>query len=595
MGVTNPGFLLLTAFIGAVLLFYMFRKQYEKMIIPSNLLWEQVMNEWQASPWLNKLQRNLLLLLQLMILSLLMLALVHPIIKTKGIPGEHLLFVIDDSASMAAIHNEMTRFEEAKSDLNEYINQMDDQEITLISAGREPHLLLNKETDKKVIRQVVNELELSYEHSDMKKAIRLADSLANAEDSSLYIFSDSLKQEELTHLPETLPVTVVNHGENGPNLAIKSFGIGMEDKQISAVVLIENQINQQEAVELQVLSDKDILFSDTISIEAKEEKMIAIPDLPQKDYYKAQILVEDDYQVDNQMIAIHQVPFSKIYALGDVSPFVLKGLENIGYDVIQLDSATQEMDLTDGMVVTENIGVQDWPDRPILAITPEQHEKVPLSEQITVTNDPLFQYVDFDKTFIQSVDRTEAALSLPVIAESEGFPLIQKGILNDTASIVIHFPIEESDWPLRPGFPIFLYHAVQWLSSQDAFLGFFQPGEEKWMNVKKETAQWKLFNEEGEFIRTYSLDKESFVAPRKPGLYQIMVQDKKKYLAVQLDDREKSIPFQPSFHVQHGEDNGKKIKQANERLYDKGWFWLAFGALILLFVEWEVTRRGTRV
>src|SRR5690554_2427948 len=120
MGFLNPLFFSLSIFIGAVIVFYMFRKQYENRVIPSTFLWQQVMDEWQASPWLDKLQRNLLLFLQLLALTLLMFALVKPLLMVRGIPGEHIIFIIDHSASMATTHNGKSRFEEAMEKVNEY-------------------------------------------------------------------------------------------------------------------------------------------------------------------------------------------------------------------------------------------------------------------------------------------------------------------------------------------------------------------------------------------------------------------------------------------------------------------------------------------
>ncbi|MBS4217922.1 VWA domain-containing protein [Bacillus sp. FJAT-49711] len=592
MGLLNPIFLLLAFLIAAVFVFYMFRKRYENKKIPSNILWEQVMNEWQASPWIDKLQRNLLLFLQLLILFLLMLALVRPYWMAKGIVGDHIIIVIDTSASMSALHDGLSRFDEAKREISTIIKDIGNQEVTIIAAGSAPTLLINKETNIEKIHNVVDEINLSYEYSDMDKAIRLANSLAVNEESSLFIFSDSVKKEDLKDISETTPISVFNMGKDGENVSLKSFGIGEKDHIITGISVIENQSNEQKTAILQINSNENILFEEKVELAPGEQKFVRIPKLPAIDYYKAIIYVEDDYSVDNALIAINQPSLSKVYLVGDISPFIMKGLENIGYETIQIKEADINTDLSDGIVVVENLPMKKWPKRPLLAITPNKVKEIRIQSEIKTEKDPVFQYVNFNNTYVQSAF-TGNENNIPVIASSADIPLIQKGTANGFSAIVIQFSIEKSDWPLQTGFPIFLYQSFQWLASNEDFFGFFLPGEKRWLNIDAENKNWKVFNEKGKFIDSFNLLEESFTAPHRPGLYQTVVNEKTTYFAVNLDDREKMIPYSSPFSInqpkQHSDHNSVN------RIYDGLWFWFVFIALIILFIEWEVMRRGTRV
>ncbi|WP_062105274.1 vWA domain-containing protein [Bacillus niameyensis] len=594
MAFLNPAFFSLFIFVAAVLVFYMFRKQYESIVIPSTFLWEQVMNEWQASPWLNKLQRNLLLFLQLLILILLMFALVRPYFMVKGIAGEHIFMIIDTSASMAAIHNGNTRFSEAKAQMDSYLEQVDGQEITLITAGSEPKLVINKEKDISLIKQSIKDLNISYEYSDVKKAIRLAASLASQEDASFFVFSDSVIEADIHDLPENSPITVINNGNKGSNISLKSFGTGIFNDETRAVAVIENQSDEPATVKLQVQTEDQLFYEQEITIDPAQQKFMNIESLPSREYYKARILVDDDYKVDNELIAIHKLKMLKVYALGEVSPFIIRGLENIGYEVIQLKGTPDEQDIQDGIVVTENLAVQNWPKRPVLAITPETGDSVKLQEKVETTNDPLFQYVDIEKAYIESANSSDT-FSIPVIAKSGSLRLIQKGTIDGLPAIVIHFSLEDSDWPLHPSFPIFLYHSAEWLTSQDTFIDFFQPGEERWMNANGESGEWNVFNEEGKFVQSYNLNEESFIAPEHPGLYQLMRSADRKYFAVNLDEREKTILSEPSFSLNQETEDEDSLGNLTTRPYEQIWFWFVLLAILIMFIEWEVTRRGSRV
>ncbi|HEY4553109.1 MAG TPA: BatA and WFA domain-containing protein, partial [Bacillaceae bacterium] len=179
MGILNPAFFSLSVLIGAVILFYMFRKRYDPVTISTNMLWEQVMNEWQASPWIDRLQRNFLLLLQLLTLLLLMLALVRPYWTVKGIAADHVILLLDVSASMSARYDaENTRFDKSVSDMKKLADKLDGQEVTIIAAGSKPEILLDRESDKGKIRTAISQIQLKYEHENMQKAVMLAEMLA---------------------------------------------------------------------------------------------------------------------------------------------------------------------------------------------------------------------------------------------------------------------------------------------------------------------------------------------------------------------------------------------------------------------------------
>ncbi|MCJ8006097.1 BatA and WFA domain-containing protein [Lederbergia wuyishanensis] len=592
MGLMNPLFLLLAFFIASVLIFYMFRKRYENKMIPSNLLWEQVMNEWQASPWIEKLQRNLLLFLQLLILLLLMFALTRPYWMTKGIEGEHIILVVDTSASMSALHDGITRFDEAKEEISAIIKDLKHQEVTIITAGSVPNLLINKEVNINKIKKVVDGLKLSYEYSDMEKAFRLANSLAVNKDTSLFVFSDSIKAEDLNGMTGSIPISVFNMGNEGNNVSLKSFGIGEKEHHVTGISVIENQSKELKAATLLINTNENNVFEEKVTIEPGEQKFVKIPKLPVSEYYKAKIEVNDDYSIDNELIAVSRPSLMKVYLVGDVSPFIMKGLENIGYETIQMTEEDVERDLSNGIVVVENIPMEVWPKRPLLAITPDNNKEITIQSEIKTENDPVFQYVEFNKTFIQSAFSSNN-INLPVIAKSGDIPLIQKGTVNGFPAMVIQFPIENTDWPLHTGFPIFLYQSFQWLAANEEFFGFFLPGEHRWLNVDADNNEWKVFTGNGKFIESFNLLEESFTAPQKPGIYQTVANEKTMYFAVNLDDREKSIPYSPSFRI------NQPLKESDQNVvnhpYDGLWFWLVFVALIVLFIEWEVMRRGTRI
>lgn len=587
MHISNPFFFLLTIFIAAVILFYFFRKQYETTTISSNLLWEQVLNEWQASPWLHKLQHNLLFWLQLLILLLLMFALIRPFWFDKGIPSDHLILIIDTSASMSAKEGEGTRFDKAKLEMVEMLKLVDDQEVTIIDAAQKPVILTNHETNRAELQKQIKELELSYSHENIDKALKLADSLSMGKDSFIHLYSDSVVEENLSGLSEDIRVDVHNISSLTENLTLLSFGTASSKGGITGVAVIENQTKQDEMVKFQVANGKDVLFTKKIRVKANSEEIIDIPVLKEKAYYKASIHVDDDYYADNELTAIQTVVYEKVYAVGDVNPFLINGLETIGLDIIQLDD--KEKVEMDGIVIAEGVDLEELGSYPLLFVNATEKGKQKLTGQPKGTGDPLMDYVQMEKVYIESAS-TPISKEWDNVLASEDLPLIQKGSHQGQPIIALNFSLADSDWPLQPGFPIFLYNSYQWLTQQTNFLGYYQPGEEKWLNLGIDTEKLDIFTESGKNLYSVDLQNEGFRAPSKPGTYEAIVGDQVFNFSVLLDEREKTILSAPSFKVNMESSELKEENRVSKQ--DTLWYWLACMALLLLMIEWEVYRRG---
>lgn len=149
MGFLTPAFFWLGSSLAVLILFYLFRKEFTEKEISSTLLWDRLIQEWKANRWWRKLQRHLLLLLQILIVCLLILALAQPYFSGKGISGDHVVAVIDTSASMQTEEADGTRFQEAKEDILEMIDSLGDgQKMSLLTGGRVPDLIFTGESDK---------------------------------------------------------------------------------------------------------------------------------------------------------------------------------------------------------------------------------------------------------------------------------------------------------------------------------------------------------------------------------------------------------------------------------------------------------------
>lgn len=590
MQLLYPWFLLLSIFLAAVVLFYFFRKRYEEQSVPSNMLWEEVQNEWQASPLLKKLQKNLLFWLQIFALFFLMIALVRPYWITEELKGEHLIFVIDSSASMSAQYEDYTRFDEAKKEMLEMIDKVNGQKVTLIGAGERPEILLSGESDPSVVKKKLEALELSYNHESIGKALDLAYSLSSGNDGVIYIFTDSVKKDDLADAPKDLYIEVHNVGKENHNISLLSFGVSLFDGEIAGAAEIENQSSEDTTVDFIVTSQTDgsPLFKKNLTLSGNERQVLQIPALPEKPYYEAVILANDGYEIDNRMTSIPLESKHPVYALGDNNPFLINGFQTLGVEVFQADTKSAVAGKK-GIFLVESSSIKDLPSQPTILFNTGT-EKLKVNEAITAEKDPMLQYVDYKNIYISQAAKGLESGFQPIL-KSGSVPLIEKGIHNGQPIIIVNFSLADSDWALKPSFPVFLFNAYQWLSRQSDFQGFFEPGEERWLNVSNESPSWDIYNAEDKNLYTLNLQEERFRAPQKPGIYQAVSGEEIRYFSVMLDDREKNPAAEASFSVhEYKENKSDTEKGSNDRI----WFWLALFALALIAAEWEVYRRGYR-
>ncbi|WP_316568493.1 BatA and WFA domain-containing protein [Neobacillus sp. YIM B06451] len=587
MHFANPAYFTLAGLIGFVILLYFFRKQYKSVINPSNMLWAEAMNEWQASPWLKKLQNSLLLWLQVIALALLMFALVKPGWHSGGVAENHLVFIFDPSSSMSAAAGDESRASLAKKKMIELLEKGGDREVTLITAGQRPEVILNRETGKKAALDAIQSLSLTFEHDNIIEAVKLAVSLSSKEGSEIHIFSDAALKDDIEAFAGNEFIRVHNSGAAIQNLSLLSFGAARVGNEIAAVALIENQGSEEREALFRVKGEKDVLFEKVVKISAKSQEIIDIPDLPELPYYLAEAIAEDGYEADNEAAAVLAPANPPIYAIGSVNPFLLKGLKSIGLEIIQPDKSAVAS-IEEGILLVEGKEPDNLPALPALIINKEKGQRLELKEKITAVESPVLQFTEISKTFVKfAADPYND--SFKTIAESGGRALIQTGYRKGQPAIAVNFAIEDSDWPLHPGFPIFLYNSYQWLSQQSTFLGYFQPGEEKWLSLDTPESKLAIFGRDGKNLAEYDLTSENFKAPFKPGVYEAFSGNKIHYFSVMLDDREKIAPHSDSFIL-----NKKTLQKGQKVFRENETAWLALGilAFFALLMEWEVYRRG---
>src|SRR5438067_9877108 len=101
--------------IPALLVLYFLKLRRREVDIASTFLWKKAIQDLQVNAPFQKLRKNLLLLLQLLVLAAALVALARPIIQSTATDEARVVIMIDRSGSMNTIEaNGRTRLELAK-------------------------------------------------------------------------------------------------------------------------------------------------------------------------------------------------------------------------------------------------------------------------------------------------------------------------------------------------------------------------------------------------------------------------------------------------------------------------------------------------
>src|SRR5882724_8004236 len=116
MNFLAPAAFAFAATLPVVIVFYLLKRKRVVKLVSSTLLWQKFLSETQASAPFQKLKKNWLLILQIVLLTLVVLALSRPFFASRTKPAELRVVILDASASMQSIDETPSRFEKARGE-----------------------------------------------------------------------------------------------------------------------------------------------------------------------------------------------------------------------------------------------------------------------------------------------------------------------------------------------------------------------------------------------------------------------------------------------------------------------------------------------
>jgi len=521
---TPFGFIGLLA-IPLIILLYILKQKREKVTVPSLILWSRVLSDMQAkTPW-QKLQKNLLLFLQIMAAILIVLALTGFSILHGQNAANSVIIVIDHSLSMASTDIEPTRLGAAKKDAAEYIDVLPNNcRVTVVSIGREADVLIYASTSKKDIKKSIESIQQSSGYADMVKAEELVLSLKREDpDAQIVLFSDT----PLRFGNEQIQFS--EYKKQTDNVAVTGFTHTKTGENITAVTTIRNQGSSEVEIIVSLYGDNEFLDSQWVTVPASETKTVWWDRIPGTvKTMRVSIETEDILPDDNNayevilseetvkvlLVSGGNLFLEKVFSLIEGAELIRTSPEDEiyeGYDLYVFDGLVPSRLPEDGNILlfapppNNLFSVGKWMDTPEVGLS--DHE--------------IFKYLD-KLTF--SIGRTriiEKPEWAEVIMEHNGNPIIMEGTVGNLRILIFGFDLLETDLPLRTEFPILISNIVnEYAPSRGTVIQRLFTGDAVQFRLNPDTLKaYVHLPDQKRLLIAPPIPAEPFLDTGEPGIY----------------------------------------------------------------------------
>jgi len=649
MGLLTPYALTFAALSIPILILYMLRLRRRDVLVSSTLLWQRLLRDREANtPW-QRLRRNLLLLLQLLVLALLTVALARPFVPAPTVVSGSVVLLLDGSASMQARDVPPTRFDAARQAAREIVAGLGPGDLaTLVAVGPQPQVLASRTSDRALLRRALDGAAPTDGPADWEAAFALAAAgLTGEGDVQVVLISDGALPESLPPLPGEVRFVGVGGGSGNLSIAALATREGAGGAQAFLRIVNYGDVDAEPLVEL--YADGALFDARRLPVPARASADLTLTDLPYDlRVLQARLDVEDALPLDDAAWAVHAPPASGRVLLvsggnlfleralgalpgvelerllpGSVLPPSQGGIEG-GYDLIVYDGPIT------GTLPAGNL----WLIGPSPLLPPSRGESeggVPSRGEpeggggldirvggfFTATAitrvaaaDPLLRYVDLDAVHVLRARAVEPPPGARVLVEAGGGPLLFVAERPEGRLAVLAFDLHDSDLPLHVAFPVLTANLVDWLlvpssigpSAQGgmgraSFTAAIRPGDPVPVQPDPEAAEIAVTAPDGtRHVLPVGEATPTFAATGRLGVYRVEQSDRagnvlrSSVFAVNLFDQAESN-IAPRDVVQVGRTEVRAAADEEEGRQEF-WSWLAGAALVMLATEWWVYQRG---
>lgn len=569
-----------------IILLYFLKLRRHPLPVASTFLWRRTIEDLHVNSLLQRLRRNLLLFLQLLVVALSAIALLRPGWQGESAEERRMIFLLDASASMSAtdVVDAPSRFDQAKQRIADQVNAMrGDDSGMLIAFSDRAEILQDFTGDRRRLRDALSAAPVTQRPTDLNEALRTAVGLAHpyqasgaeeeapvgrdvaerdvrAGSAELMIYSDGgfgpLEEIDLRGLSTTF---VRIGSDTARNLAIVAFSAernGERPEQVHAFGRIVNSSAARLEGTVTLTLDGELVDAEAVDVPAGDETGVSF-EIESLEAAELQLTLE----VDDEL-AVDNVAYAALRPLRGVSLLLITPGNQALELSLQTDQVTdlgqvetQSPDYLasdayraraaagrDDLIVFDRCAPSEMPAANtffIGSIPPDQWRAGEVVSPVLPVDlertHPLMRFLDLFALKIvegRPLQAPRGAVSLitaeagPVLALAPraGFQDLVMGfeILSETDSGIAF----NTDWPVHRSWPVFVYNVLRYLggSVDAAAAPSHQPGEAVRLRVdnRLETVRMEMPERRSKRISVGDAGQVAFSDTERVGVYRIV-------------------------------------------------------------------------
>ncbi|MDE0301417.1 MAG: BatA and WFA domain-containing protein [Candidatus Poribacteria bacterium] len=631
MNFLSPTSLLLFGLAAPIVLLYILKLRRRREPVSTLMFWEQLFKEKQTTSLFQKLKHLLSLLLQLLFLTLLVLAIARPQFAFITKSARHIILIIDHSASMNAQESSdeeresnraasNSRLESAKQRalrMVEGLRFMD--EMMVISCHAKPTIHSPFTNHRKSLRGAIQSIQPTDIRTNLEPALGLAHAVARTKPSAeIVIFSDfqTVSEEMLTQLHDSgdeITLHPIQVGAVSDNVGITQFRVRkslVNAFDYQTLLTVVNASEEKKKCNVELYFNEGLFDVRPYTLAPGESKSEIFGNFTfEGGQLKAVLDVADALHTDNvAYAALPKREHIPVLLVTEENPFLEKALsvdENLSLSVTRPED--YDANATGyNVVIFDRFAPQTLGDGNYMIVYPPKKSPAVASWEIgdpldtPIVTDwerthPILRHVHLENVQIGEAYHVKPPATAAVLARSFEDPVLFVDVTPKRKIVFAAIDILQSDLPLRIAFPVIIANTIQWFQDSS--------GIEEYHLHTGEVLTWKSDGDgtdapatatitgPGDQTWETALERGEVLFDRTEiaGFYTLKIGDSEKMWAVNLsDDSESHIGVDASV-----EDllTPEVTLVGSSLLQYPPWVYLVFLAAVLSVVEWFLYQR----
>ena len=466
-----------------LIIIYIIKTKYTEQTVASTYLWTLSERFLKRKNPFSKISGIISLILQMLAIALISVGIAHPVVTLPGAAYEY-VFVLDASASMQMQQGEQTRFDNAKAQIAETIEDATDgSRYTLVLAGSDTIVIFDQLTDKDSALTLLQEQEAGCDVEALGDAAAIAQRYFN-ENSSAKVFlysdaehavSDNIRLVNVAAQEKNFAIGNVSYSISGGKLSVMGDLIsysGEETLEVSLYVDGEYQtgylgfVSEEQPARFQLTCQKDTFASIRVTLDAKDslpqDNEVCIYDTKSDSAYNTLIVSDHPLFLEASLVSFGHINYTvsgtKDFAEqldGDVS----------GYGLYIFDGYTPSVLPNDGavMFVNPTASVENSGFSVQMTTTLENYGRLDKTESSASLVKTLLAHTDDESIFIKRYVKCGTYRNFTTLYTYRNQPVIFAGT-NDYGNrqIVVAFDLHDSEIALQTNIVALMWNFMEY-------------------------------------------------------------------------------------------------------------------------------------